>query len=83
MYVSPHFCVIQLSQHSDSLVNIESEGPYAPQDFFPAAIRVLRARVGTLKRATEALACGEDPEAGGSGSTVEGAADGDVVMMES
>ncbi|EJD04666.1 uncharacterized protein FOMMEDRAFT_80006 [Fomitiporia mediterranea MF3/22] len=74
------------------LFNIESEGPYAPRDLFPAAIRVLRARVSTLKRAAEALASGEEQDATIDGSTnldyhhEERDQDGtneDVVMMDS
>ncbi|KAL5498080.1 RPC40 [Sanghuangporus vaninii] len=65
------------------LFNIESEGPYAPQDLFPAAIRVLRARVGTLKGAAEALASGEEPEVGGAVLNGQGNnANEDIVMME-
>ncbi|KAH8110387.1 DNA-directed RNA polymerase [Phellopilus nigrolimitatus] len=50
------------------LFNVESEGPYAPQDLFPTAIKVLRTRIGVLKQ-------------GGDAHGAQGG-DADVVMMD-
>ncbi|KAI5120811.1 hypothetical protein M0805_003208 [Coniferiporia weirii] len=69
------------------LFNVESEGPYAPQDLFPASVGVLRTRIDVLRRAAEALATGEeenttehireDPKEETSGGSM------DVEMMDS
>lgn len=37
------------------IVNIESEGFYPPQRLLPEAIAVMRAKIATIKRATETL----------------------------
>ncbi len=34
---------------------VESEGPYAPEEIFPASIRVMRKKIAGLKKATEVL----------------------------
>lgn len=34
---------------------VESEGPYAPEEIFPASIRVMRKKIAGLKKATEQL----------------------------
>jgi hypothetical protein len=50
-------------------VNIESEGPYAPERLLPEAIKVMREKIARIKKAAEALldggeaaAVGEDVE---------------------
>jgi len=37
------------------LYTVESEGPYAPEEIFPASIRVMRKKIAGLKKATEVL----------------------------
>ncbi|KLO15553.1 hypothetical protein SCHPADRAFT_927143 [Schizopora paradoxa] len=37
------------------MFTVESEGPYAPEDIFPASIRVMRSKIANLKKATERL----------------------------
>jgi len=60
------------------IYSVESEGPYAPQDLFPEAIKVMRAKIANIRRAAEALLA--DADGGGlPGSAVAGA-DGDVEM---
>ncbi|KAG1746025.1 DNA-directed RNA polymerase [Suillus paluster] len=57
VYRHPEFegCV-QLARVRDHfLYNIESEGFYPPQRLLPEAIAVMRAKIATIKRATEAL----------------------------
>ena len=36
-------------------VNVESEGPYAPEKLLPESIRVLRQKIATIKSAAEQL----------------------------
>lgn len=65
-------------------VKVESEGPYAPEDLIPAAGRILKQKIATLRKAAEALKHQdvEEPTKEGPESEVAGV-DGDVVMMES
>jgi DNA-directed RNA polymerase I and III subunit RPAC1 len=37
------------------IVNVESEGPYAPQQIFPEAIKVMRGKIANIRKAAEAL----------------------------
>jgi len=46
------------------LFSIESTGAYAPQDLFPEAIKIMRDKVRTLKRAAEALRTAPDEGVG-------------------
>ena len=66
------------------LVNVESEGPYAPERIPRAAIRVMRDKIANLKRAVDSLRTGGSGEEGlePSGYAVN-SGDGDVVMMDS
>ena len=36
-------------------VNVESEGPYAPEKLLPESIKILRQKIGTIKSAAEQL----------------------------
>jgi len=36
-------------------VNVESEGPYAPEKLLPESIRILRQKISTIKSAAEQL----------------------------
>ena len=50
-----------LMYQPDSLVNVESEGPYEPQRLPLEAIRVMREKISALKSAAEALRAQGDP----------------------
>jgi DNA-directed RNA polymerases I and III subunit RPAC1 len=52
-----------------AVVNIESEGPYAPERLLPEAIKVMREKIAKIKKAAEALVDGG--EAGGVGEDVD------------
>ena len=69
--------------HSIHIVNIESEGPYAPEGLVPAAIRSLRSRINVLRHAAQALASGEVDTAPSVLVDTEIRTDGDIVMMDS
>ncbi len=72
------------SRSHSLIVNIESEGPYAPEVLLPSAIRVLRSKLAALKIAAETLTSDEDKyaeQAGGDGTdSAMIDAQGDVVM---
>jgi DNA-directed RNA polymerase I and III subunit RPAC1 len=36
-------------------VNVESEGPYAPEKLLPESIRILRQKIATIRSAAEQL----------------------------
>lgn len=85
------YSILYLLTNNPIIGNIESEGPYAPQDLFLAAIRVIRSRLSELRRAAEALASGEDADitesvsAGIAHAEVSAGHEGkntDVVMFE-
>ena len=59
---------------------MESEGPYAPEELLPEAIKVMRGKIASIRVAAEALLA--DSEDLGSGAAVGSGpdADGDVVM---
>ncbi|OCH88520.1 insert subdomain of RNA polymerase alpha subunit [Obba rivulosa] len=56
-------------------VNVESEGPYAPEEMFLESIKVMRAKIALVREAAEALLAAPDSEGG-----VVVSADGDVEM---
>ena len=68
------------------IVNVESEGPYAPENLLPVANRILRQKTAALKKAAEGLRNqGDDKEEeskADDGANANGA-DGDGVMMDS
>ena len=68
------------------IVNVESEGPYAPENLLPVTNRILRQKTAALKKAAEGLRNqGDDKEEeskSNDGANANGA-DGDVVMMDS
>jgi len=37
------------------LVNVESEGPYAPEKLLPESVKILRQKIATIKSAAELL----------------------------
>ena len=48
-------------------VNVESEGPYAPEKLLPESIKILRQKIATIKSAAEQLLVeieGEPPTQG-------------------
>ena len=65
------------------IVNIESEGPYAPETLLPAAIRSLRSRISVLRHAAGLLASGGDDIGQAVRRDAEARTDGDVVMTDS
>lgn len=65
-----------------SQVNIESEGPYAPIDLFPAAISVLRGRLDTLRKATNELANGGEDDSSAT-ERKKAANEEDIEMVDS
>lgn len=65
------------------IVNIESEGPYAPETLVPAAIRSLRSRISVLRHAAGVLASGGDDIGPAVRRGAEVRTDRDVVMTDS
>jgi len=55
------------------LVNVESEGPYAPEKLLPESIKILRQKIAKIKSAAEQLSVEIEGEP---------AAQGDVEMAE-
>ncbi|KAI0739508.1 insert subdomain of RNA polymerase alpha subunit [Daedaleopsis nitida] len=62
------------------IFSVESEGPYTPQSLFPESIKVMRAKIASIREAAEALLA--DSQDLGSGAAVGNGpdADGDVEM---
>lgn len=58
------------------IVNVESEGPYAPERLFLESIKVMRDKIATIKAAAEGLMANADAEPNLAN------ADGDVEMGE-
>ena len=54
-------------------VNVESEGPYAPEKLLPESIKILRQKIATIKSAAELLLVEIEGEP---------ATEGDVEMAE-
>lgn len=55
-------------------VSVESEGPYEPERLLPEAIKVMRAKIASIRAAAEALLTGEGdtvPSNEASGQDVE------------
>lgn len=71
---------LDLGRHADqpSPVNVESEGPYAPERLLPEAIAVMREKIASIRMAAEALLADADGLGGPGVGTV--GADGDVEM---
>jgi DNA-directed RNA polymerases I and III subunit RPAC1 len=74
----------------DMVVNIESESFYPPERLLPEAIKVMRGKIATIRKAAEALladsdALDEEIEGGaaaGMGIPREVAGEGDIIMVE-
>jgi DNA-directed RNA polymerases I and III subunit RPAC1 len=73
-----------------TVVNIESESFYPPERLFPEAIKVMRGKIATIRKAAEALLADSDAmdgevegeAAAGTGIPREAGGEGDVIMME-
>jgi DNA-directed RNA polymerases I and III subunit RPAC1 len=76
---------IELKRIRDWFIfNVESEGPYTPERLLPEAIKVMRDKIASIRKAAEALLANADGDLPGSevkGKTMSG--DGDVEMGES
>jgi DNA-directed RNA polymerase I and III subunit RPAC1 len=59
--------------HGVPPVNIESEGPYAPENLLPESIKILRQKIATIRSAAEQLLVEIEGEP---------AVEGDVEMAE-
>jgi DNA-directed RNA polymerase I and III subunit RPAC1 len=77
----------------DTPVNIESESFYPPERLLPEAIKVMRGKIATIRKAAEALLADSDAldggvaaiEVGGEvriGIPGEAGGEGDVIMMD-
>ncbi|CCM06067.1 uncharacterized protein FIBRA_08314 [Fibroporia radiculosa] len=62
------------------IYTIESEGPYAPEDLFPEAIKVMRSKIANIRQAAEGLLADADGVDLPRASTI--GADVDVVMED-
>lgn len=60
------------AQVISAAVNVESEGPYAPERLFPESIRIMREKIANLRKTAEAL---NEQISAGDG-------DGDVSMVD-
>lgn len=52
-------------------VNVESEGPYAPERLFLESVTVMRDKIATIKRSVEALMSGGPDGAAANGADVD------------
>ncbi len=61
-------------------VNVESEGPYAPERLLPEAVKVMRSKIASIKMAAQALISDSGADDGGS---VAAHGDADMEMKDS
>ncbi|KAI0800444.1 insert subdomain of RNA polymerase alpha subunit [Fomes fomentarius] len=62
------------------IFSVESEGPYTPESLFPESIKVMRAKIASIREAAEALLADSQDLGGGAVVASGPDADGDVEM---
>ena len=53
--MSPETPLVNIGSLDTLSVNVESEGPYAPEKLFPESIKILRQKIATIKSSAEQL----------------------------
>ena len=53
--MSPETPLVKIGSLDTLAVNVESEGPYAPEKLFPESIKILRQKIATIKSSAEQL----------------------------